>query len=181
MIRQEITSSPIQITALSENNELKNKITSWILEEGVTVKQVPDEGSEFRLQVSWGYFIDIVKLKGIPRIVSTARLSYTDENSQKSIAKLTKKDKIKIGLEVNKELTKFPIGFAINPDASYDKFESIDIHNNLYLEELTKTALFESVDLVRRALVCFNAILVNRLDIEAIETPKTSDNKGVYG
>src|SRR5437016_782538 len=111
--------------AIDNKNELKNKLTNWLLEEGVTVTQLPDENSEFRLQVTYGYIIDVVKLKGVPRLVSTARLSYADENSQKALSKLSKKEKTKLGYDMQNELTKFPVEYLINPYRTFDKFESV--------------------------------------------------------
>lgn len=166
--------------ALDNKNELKNKLTNWLLEEGVTVTQIPDESVEFRLQVTWGYIIDVVKLKGIPRLVSTAKLSFADETSQKAYSKLTKKEKTKFGYELQNELTKFPIGYTVNPNATFDKFESVDFHHNVYIEDLTKTAFMNSIDTIRRSMVCLNGLCNNSLDIEA-NIPKSSDNKAGVG
>lgn len=166
----------VKFLSIDNKNELKNKLTNWLLEEGVTVSQLPDENAEFRLQVTWGYLIDVVKLKGIPRLVATARLSFTDEVSQKAFSKLTKKDKSKFSYEIQNEMTKFPIGYGINPSPTLDKFESVDFHYNLYVEDLTKTAFMTSIDVIRRSMVCLNGICNNKLDIE-INLPKPSDNK----
>lgn len=170
----------VKFLSIDNKNELKNKLTNWLLEEGVTVTQIPDENVEFRLQVTWGYVIDVVKLKGIPRIVATAKLGFTDEISQKAFSKLTKKDRTKMSYEIQNELTKFPIGYAINPNVITDKFESVDFHYNLYIEDLTKTTFMTSIDVIRRSMVCLNGICNNKMDIET-NIPKPSDNKAGVG
>ena len=164
---------------MSNNNELKNRITNWILEEGATFSQTPDENVEFRLRVNWGYVIDVVKEKGRNRIGNTSMLGFQEEKVVKAFNKLTKKEKADFFNNLQSELVKFPIRFVINPP-TLDRLDSVFFDHHVYLEDLTKTKLFNSIELVRRCMVFLSLFATNRLQID-MTSPNTSDNKAGVG
>jgi hypothetical protein len=174
-MRQILTRSPSHELSMSSNSELKSKITNWILEEGATCSQAQDENVEFRLHVTWGYVVDVVKEKGFNRIINSANLGFQEEKVVKAFTKLSKKEKREFFFDLQTNLAKFPIGYTINPN-TLERLDSVVFSHTVYVEDLTKTALMESIDLIRRSMHFTSVFATNKLEID-LTSPNTSDSK----
>jgi len=73
------------------------------------------------------------------------------------------------------ELLKFPIGYTLEPD-TLDKLDSITFDHRVYLEDLTKTTFFDSLELIRRCKIFTRLFAIKRLDID-MTAPDTYDPK----
>ena len=160
---------------MSDNNELKNKITNWIIEEGATYSQSPDEDAEFRLIVNWGYDIDVIKEKTRQSLLSTSAWGFHDVKSVKAFSKLTKKQRLGFFYDLETELLKFPIAYDIEPD-TFEKLDAITFYHRVYLEDLTKSEFFNSLYLITRCKNFTRLFVTNKLDLD-MDAPDTDDRK----
>ena len=151
---------------MTDYNALKNTITNWMIEEGIQYSEITDPDVEFRLSVTWGFVIDVVKPKGLHRLVSTASLA--SESGNDAFKKLSDEEKNEFFTDLQIHLLKFPISFTIYPQ-TLDALESIVFHHAVFLEDLTKTALIESLDVIRRSMSLVRIFSIHRV---GPDTPK---------
>jgi hypothetical protein len=149
--------------SMMDNNELKSKLTKWMLEEGVTYSQIPDPDVEFRLSVTWGFVIEIVKAKELPRLISTA--SFSMESGNDAFKKLSDEEKREFFTDLRIHLLQFPIGYTFYPE-TLDALQSVVVNQIVYLEDLTKTALIESLDVIRRSMALVRVFSTHRLNLD---------------
>lgn len=154
---------------MNNNDELKNKITNWMLEEGGACSQINDPNVDFRLRIKWGYTMDVVKAKGLKRIVYTADLSFEAEDFSKVFKKLSDEEKREFLADLRIHLSKFPMDYTIHPE-TVDSLESISFSRPAYLEDIiTKTSFMESLDVIYRGMNLASIFCTRRLNLD---TPK---------
>jgi len=154
---------------MSNDNEMKNKITNWLLEEGITFTQVPDDAVEFRLRATYGgYFIDIVKEKGMKRLVCVGNLAFHEKAIQ-AYAKLpNKKARTEFRYDLLLKLTKLPPGCSIQPTSEIDTICSIVIDHLTFLDELNKTFFMRSMQSVAKSLHIANLFSLKTFGVDVM-------------
>jgi hypothetical protein len=167
---------------MSNNDELKNKITNWLLEESITFSQVPDEAVDFRLRINFGgYFIDLLKLKGMKRLATVGNLAF-HEKTIMTFARLTKKEKHQFLSDLYLKLIRLRSGFSIQPvqPQEIETIASILIDDVIFLDDLTKTSLFDSIMNVKRSMMLANFASTRLLNID-LSTQNSSINTAGMG
>jgi hypothetical protein len=148
---------------MSNGNNIRGKITNWLLEEGLTHTLNPNEDFDFVIRVSEVYdtlFADISKEKGRERIYFSINLTYQDEQTQKAYSKLSKKDKNDFHFNLRVGLLNFGVEYNIQP-ATIDEFNSVLIQKPVYLEDMTKSSFMNGFNTFRDALV-FLTLFTNK-------------------
>ncbi len=161
---------------MSNSIDLKNKITNWLLEEGISVNQIPDTVNEFRLRINnAGYFLDILKEKESKRLICYGTISF-HENTVKALSKLNKKGKADFLNALHLELTKLKPGYSFQ-SSDNENISTVTIDQLVYLEDLTKTLLMDALISVRKSLHLVNIFSISKLDIDFSVPSGTTENK----
>lgn len=162
---------------MMNNNELKAKITGWILEEGATYAEFRDENADFRIRVTWGYDIDVIKDRP-NSILCYSSWTFQDVDSAKALAKLTKAKKREFFYELEAGLTHFITSNDIEPE-SHETLDSMHFYRRLYLEDLTKTSFFDSLSLMNRVKNFTRLLIINKLNLDEDNSQFPEEKAGV--
>lgn len=164
---------------MSNGTGLKTQVQDWVVEEGITVSQIPDDTVEFRLRAAFGgYFIDIVKEKNMKRVVCVANLAFHEKVIQGYGKLTTKKAKSEFRYDLQIELVKLRPGINIQP-AEIDTLSSIIIDDATYLDELGKPSIMRSIQYVAKSLHIANILTVKRFEVDFTTPNASSVSPGV--
>lgn len=170
----------MKISNMSVSEDLKNKITNWFLEESVTFSQVPDETVDFRLRTNYGgYIIDVVKLKGLKRIVSMGNMAF-HEKVITAFARLSKKEKHQFLSDLYLKLVNLRAGFSIQPPQpqEIETIASILIDDGIFVDDMTKSSFFDSLLTVKRSMIIANFGSTRLLNVD-LSTQTNPNNAGM--
>ncbi len=106
-------------------------------------------------------------------------MGFNYDEGIKAYNNLTKKEKKTFLYELQIELIKFPLMYDIYP-LDLERFDGIVFECYLWVDDLTKTELFRSLEIVRRAMVFLSLFATDKLHLD-METPESFDKKAGVG
>jgi hypothetical protein len=142
---------------------IKNKITSWLLEESISHTQIPDENLEFVIRVSdfvGTFYMDILKEKQRERLFFIFRIDYTnDESSQKAFLKFSKKTKEEFYYNLRTEFLKLGIDFKTEPINNNDELRIFQLSCPVYIEDMTKSEFMDKFTKIRNGVILISLFM----------------------
>ena len=158
-------------------NDLRTKITGWVLEELATYSEFRADDLLLHLKVTYGYDTDVGIEKARPNSILFYQAWVFDPDQQKAYSNLSKKERREFFYELEQGLTNFLVYVDIQPDTR-ETIEIIRFYRRLYPEEITKTSFFDALLMMNRAMNFTRIFIVNRLGLD-IGAPESSEGKGV--
>ncbi len=157
------------------NDQLKDIIKNWLTEEEIPVSEKNFEGFDFTLRATWqGYIIDIAKPSKKNHIVSEAVIAFRAQEFQSAFPKLTIQERSDFMFSLQMGLAQFPIVFTIEPETIWDNNKILDLmkikdldkvtlNHYVFIDDITKTSLFNSMDTIRRSILVMGIITENKV------------------
>ena len=160
--------------------DIEKKINDWLLEEQQTITKLQQDKADFLFRIDrvlgTAYTVNVAKIKKRDLIQAVFGI-----NIQPKVKKeLLKKEKKKISPLLNEiqiNLSLKGVIFAWMPN--FDEMTQIQIIDNLFTSELTKTQLFDSIRMVKDAGVLTLLIINKYVNIEPGGEGKSGSMPGV--
>jgi len=157
------------------DSKIESTINDWLQDEQQTITKIPQEQADFffRIDKAMGtnLSINIAKIKNRDMIQVLMGIAINAETKKK----LSKKENNKASsflIELQTNFLMKGVQFAWVP--SFKEMTQIQIQDNLYVSEITKTHLFNSMKLVKDAGAL--ALLVINQHVKIVPTETTSTN-----
>lgn len=139
---------------MSNTNNVRGKITNWLLEEGLAHTLTPNENFDFVIRVTnvfGAFYVDISKEKGRERIYFSINLGYQDEPTQKAFSKLTPKEKEDLHYNLRLGIMNYGVEYNFQPP-NFQELHTVILQNPVFLEDMTKTNFMNGFYSIRNAI-----------------------------
>lgn len=139
---------------MSNSDSIETNIRNWLLGMGFSISQVQqqDPNVEFNLGIAnafeTGIAINVVKVRNQPMIMTGVGIGI-DPIHQQAFSALENREKSDYIFEIQKNLLFFGVDFNFLPNVTNP--QQIAISHSIYVEDITRTSLMESLKTVRNA------------------------------
>jgi len=142
----------LTLSLMIEKDQLKNRIKSWLEEEGFSVSEKSEEMSSFHLVISnlygQGTFADIVKMKNKNLIIIGSALQNPPE-FLRLFSTVDEKERSNFFSQIQRELLKFRVEHELHPNRLLP--ERMIVRDTVYEEDLSRTIFMECLKRVKFA------------------------------
>ena len=171
---------------MNVQNQLKDRIRSWLEEEGFSVSEKNEDIADFHLVISnlynQGTYADIVKMKNKSLIIIGSALQNPPEFLQ-LFASISEQERSNFVGSIQRELLKFRVDHELHPNRIIP--EKMIIRDSVYEEDLSRTNFMECLKRVKFASLFLLWSISNKFSIEATKSlpqyHSTTNSQPPYG
>jgi len=154
---------------------LKQRIESWLDDEGISFESTPDFNSNFHIKANLkNVEVHISESKVRKGIVAVQAVVFLDESQLARVQNLKLEEKRSVFLSLFSKLDRSEYLFMLQEDFTSKSW--MRIQRTLYIEDLTRTKLLNEMKELNTKFVSMNYELNAALDGAAI----VGDNKTIY-
>jgi len=165
---------------LSNSNNIENKINGWLLDEQQTITKLPNEKTDFLFKIDKVlgsvYPVNVAKIKNRDLIQAVFAI-IINPKVKKELLKKEKKKMSSLLRDLVTNLTTKGVQFAWVPNI--EELKQLQIQENMFASEITKTQLFNGIRKVKDAGILALLIINNYVNIESSTEADSGSQPGV--